>query len=168
MIRSFRLTVPFRRQAGRLEAVAVFGACLVAVAGCSSSAGPTPLVRSTNAAVSAMNEVKNRGYLAARRQWLDEGQVWSSAGQAGPLARAIADLEHGQVTDSATRAEYQTIIAAIENLARLPDAMATSAQDAEAQAAVARIDLFFHLHAIRRCNWPSARKECWITTIKSP
>jgi hypothetical protein len=108
-------------------------------------------------------EVKDPGYLAARQEWLDEGRVWSSADQGGPLDLAVTDLEHGEVADSGNRSQYLATIAALENLVKMPDAMDTRAQDAEARAAVAQIDQFFHLRVTRGCNWPSALKACWIT-----
>jgi hypothetical protein len=147
--------------------VAVFGICGVVVAACSSPSPPRPtskpLPGSTASAQATTIEHKDPGYLAARQEWLDEGQVWSSAGQGGPLELAVTDLEHGEVTDSGNKSEYPAITAALTNLVKLPDAMDTPAQDAEARAAVAQIDQFFHLHVTRGCDWPSALKACWIT-----
>jgi hypothetical protein len=152
------------RLAGPLRTAAVFCACIVVVAACSESSKRVsePLPSSATSHLATTHVVTDPGKLAARHEWLDEGQVFSSALQSGPLEKAVTDLEHGEVTDSGNKSEYPAIIAAMENLAKLPDAMYTRAQEVQGRAYVARIDKFFHLRAIRGCNWPSARKVCWI------
>jgi hypothetical protein len=126
-----------------------------------------PLPRSTTSAV-ATNALKDRDYLPAMREWLAEGRVIGGAAESIPLDMAVTDLEHGEVTDSKNKAEYSSIIAVIKNLAHLPDAMDTPAQDAQARADVVKIDKFFHLLVISGCNWPSARKSCWAPAASRP
>lgn len=106
--------------------------------------------------------VRHYGYLAARRQWLKEGNVIDSAAQGIPLQKVIVDLEHSHVASSRKRSEYRAAIAALRGLERFPDAMDTHADDVRARAETIKIDKFFHLRAKRSCNaWPSTRKVCW-------
>jgi hypothetical protein len=163
------MTVPAGpRTAGSLRTAAVFGVCVAVVAACSASPAPRPeplsepRPRSTASASAATHVLKRRGYLAARREWLDEGSVIGGPAQGVPVARAVTDLEDGEVTDSGNKSEYPAIIAALKYFANMPDTDVTAAQEARARAYAVEIDKFFHLRGNRSCySWPSTRKACW-------
>lgn len=157
--------MPGPLRVGWIRTVAVSGICLMAAVACSTAPGhrpePATAPGTTTPASSRMKAPGKPGYLAAKHEWLAEGRVWSSADQAGPLQIADADLRHGEMTDAGNTSEYPTIISAIRNLARLPDAMDTPAQDARAAYDVEKVDKFFRLRVARGCNWPSALRASW-------
>jgi hypothetical protein len=159
------ITFPGRPLATALQTAAVVGACAAVITGCSPSSGSKPLSESrvaNSASTSAAQVPGRRGYLAARKEWLDEGDVIGGADQGLPLARAVTDLEHGEAADSGERSQYQAVIAALKNFMSIPDTEDTPAQDARARADAMKIDKFFHLRGNRACtNWPSTRLACW-------
>jgi ribonuclease HI len=162
------MTVPARPRAGSLQTAAVFAVCVAVSAACSASPAPRPKPlpeprpRSTASASAANHVLKRGGYLAARREWLDEGSVIGGPDQDLPVERAVTDLEQGEVTDSGNKSEYPAIIAALKVFVNMPDTDVTAAQDAQARADAVKIDKFFHLRGKRSCyGWPSTRKACW-------
>ena len=89
-------------------------------------------------------------YEEARLQWEIAARVISSEMSthlliaANDLAQAVND---GNAPDPAS---YETAIRDLENFAELPDAMLTSAQDAEAQTWVSALDGFFNTPGLFR------------------
>jgi hypothetical protein len=169
MDESRAMTIRGRPSVGSLRATVVFGLSVLVVVACSSppSSRPNPLSGSrpisTVSASAATHVPSSRDYyLAARKAWLDEGHVWSSADQGLPLERAIRDLEHAEATGAGESSGYPKVIAALKSLEHTPDAMDTRAEDARARADVKEVDAFFHLNGNVACKyWPSTRKVCW-------
>jgi hypothetical protein len=164
------VTGPRKPSTGSLWLAAVFGACIIVVSACASSpssqqklASEPQATTTTSTSPSAAPHVVGRpGYIAARKEWLAEGNVIGSAGQSVPIDKALTDLERGEITDSGNKSGYPAIIAALKNFASIPDAMVTAAQQVEGRVDTVEIDKFFHMPGNLPCTrWPSSRKACW-------
>jgi hypothetical protein len=121
--------------------------CTALSAACSGLSGPT-------------SSPGDPGYRAARQQWIAEALVVGSAGQNAPLQLAVADLDHGEITDAGRKAGYDVAVAAIKGLERIPLTSATRAQRARAAADLSKLDAFFHVRLLTTCgvaSGPAAR-----------
>ncbi len=82
------------------------------------------------------------GYQSALAQW-KAGATAISAQQGGYWLKAAADLKAGEGTDAGTTSGYPSAINELTELAALPDAQQTPAQNARYHADIGALDAFF-------------------------
>jgi hypothetical protein len=82
-------------------------------------------------------------YALARTQW-QQGATAISADQGKYWLTAAADLTAGEVTDGGNTSGYLAAITALGELAALPDAQQTPAQNAAFHADIAALNTFFN------------------------
>ncbi len=117
----------------------------------SSSSSSTTTTRVPSSASTTFATPSGPGYAAARQQWIGAGLVMSSAAQNTALALAVLDLEHGETADTGNRSQYPAVIAAIEDIERLPITGVSAAQSAQFTADEATVTAFFDVPSLVSC-----------------